>query len=178
MENEPTGHRTWVASLQFSPDGTLLASGSWDETVKIWDVAKRQYLRSLRDHVSWVEAVAWHPNSLLVASGGMDSLIRFWDARYVDLIETYEGHRRFALDPIRVDIFRKVDTMSRMATKTRRPAARRQFTEEFKAGAVRLVLDEGKTVGAVARELDLTASALRPSGSNTPAPSGRKARAG
>jgi transposase len=38
--------------------------------------------------------------------------------------------------------------------------ARRQFSEEFKAGAVRLVLDEGKTVSAVARELDLTASAL------------------
>jgi transposase len=37
---------------------------------------------------------------------------------------------------------------------------RRQFTDEFKAGAIRLVLDEGKTVGAVARELDLTASAL------------------
>jgi transposase len=38
--------------------------------------------------------------------------------------------------------------------------ARRRFTEEFKAGAIRLVLDEGKTVGAVARELDLTPSAL------------------
>jgi len=38
--------------------------------------------------------------------------------------------------------------------------ARRGFTPEFKAGAVRLVLDEGKTVGAVARELDLTSSAL------------------
>ena len=38
---------------------------------------------------------------------------------------------------------------------------RRQFTDEFKAGAVRLVLDEGKTVGAVARDLDLTESALR-----------------
>src|SRR5581483_8741382 len=52
------------------------------------------------------------------------------------------------------------DTMSRpMAdTPTRRP--RRQFSDEFKEGAVRLVLDEGKTVGAVARELDLTASAL------------------
>ena len=47
--------------------------------------------------------------------------------------------------------------MSRMG-KGRR--ARRQFSDEFKAGAVRLVLDEGKTVGAVARELDLTASAL------------------
>jgi transposase len=38
--------------------------------------------------------------------------------------------------------------------------ARRQFTDEFMAGAVRLVVDEGKTVGAVARELDLTPSAL------------------
>ena len=37
---------------------------------------------------------------------------------------------------------------------------RRRFSEEFKAGAVRLVLDESRTVGAVARELDLTASAL------------------
>ena len=41
----------------------------------------------------------------------------------------------------------------------RRP--RRQFTDEFKAGAVRLVLDEGKTVGAAARDLDLTETALR-----------------
>ena len=50
--------------------------------------------------------------------------------------------------------------MSTMAAHgSRRP--RRQFSEEFRAQAVRLVLDEGKTVGAVARELDLTASALR-----------------
>lgn len=41
----------------------------------------------------------------------------------------------------------------------RRP--RRQFTDEFKASAVRLVLDEAKTVGAVARDLDLTETALR-----------------
>ena len=43
----------------------------------------------------------------------------------------------------------------------RRPKRpRRKFTDEFKAGAVRLVLDEGKTVAQVARDLDLTASAL------------------
>jgi transposase len=50
--------------------------------------------------------------------------------------------------------------MSRPMADTPKRRPRRQFTEEFKAGAVRLVLDEGKTVGAVARELDLTASAL------------------
>ncbi|MDP3938623.1 MAG: transposase [Deltaproteobacteria bacterium] len=41
---------------------------------------------------------------------------------------------------------------------SRRP--RRQFSDEFMVGAVRLVLDEGKTIGAVARELDLTPSSL------------------
>jgi transposase len=44
-------------------------------------------------------------------------------------------------------------------TPKRRP--RRQFDDEFKAQAVRLVLDEGKSVGAVAHDLDLTESALR-----------------
>ena len=50
--------------------------------------------------------------------------------------------------------------MSRMASRTSGRRPRRRFTDEFKEGAVHLVLDEGKTVGAVARELDLTASAL------------------
>jgi transposase len=50
--------------------------------------------------------------------------------------------------------------MSRMAdTKRRRP--RRQFDDDFKAQAVRLVLDEGKTAASVARDLDLTETALR-----------------
>ena len=50
--------------------------------------------------------------------------------------------------------------MSRMPKDALGRRARRQFSEEFKESAVRLILDEGKTVGAVARELDLTASAL------------------
>ena len=59
-----------------------------------------------------------------------------------------------------VDIFRKVDTMSTMAEKRPR-RTRRSFTEDFKASAVRLVLDEGKTVAAAARDLGLTESSLR-----------------
>ena len=51
--------------------------------------------------------------------------------------------------------------MSTMATDTKGRRLRRSFTEEFKAGAVRLVLEEGKTVGQVARDLDLTETALR-----------------
>jgi transposase len=47
--------------------------------------------------------------------------------------------------------------MARMSKERRQ---RRSFTDEFKAGAVRLVLDEGKTIAQVARDLDLTASAV------------------
>ena len=50
--------------------------------------------------------------------------------------------------------------MSRMGSKKAGRRARRQFTDEFMAGAVRLVLDEGKTIGAVSRDLDLTPSSL------------------
>ena len=59
-----------------------------------------------------------------------------------------------------VDIFRKVDTMSTMADRKAK-RTRRSFTEEYKASAVRLVLDEGQTVAAAARDLGLTESSLR-----------------
>jgi transposase len=51
--------------------------------------------------------------------------------------------------------------MSRMANTTRSRRPRRRFDDDFKAQAVRLILDDGKTVGAVARDLDLTETALR-----------------
>ena len=51
--------------------------------------------------------------------------------------------------------------MSRMSNSSKPRRPRRQFDDDFKAQAVRLVLDEGKTVGAVARDLDLTETALR-----------------
>ena len=51
--------------------------------------------------------------------------------------------------------------MGSMATTEKRQRVRRRFTDEFRAGAIRLVIDEGRSVGQVARELDLTESALR-----------------
>ena len=51
--------------------------------------------------------------------------------------------------------------MSKMEAKRDGRRAKRQYTDEFKAGAVRLVLDEGKKIAQVARDLGLTASSLR-----------------
>ena len=60
-----------------------------------------------------------------------------------------------------MDTDRKADTVSTMDEGKRQKRPRRSFTEDFKAGAVRLVLDESKTIPQVARDLDLTQSALR-----------------
>jgi len=54
-----------------------------------------------------------------------------------------------------------MSTMSDTAPSTKPRRQRRQFTEEFRAGAVRLVTDEHRSIAQVARELDLTESALR-----------------
>ena len=50
--------------------------------------------------------------------------------------------------------------MAQMEEASKKRRQRRSYTDEFRAGAVRLVLDEGKTVSRVAQDLDLTASAL------------------
>jgi transposase-like protein len=66
--------------------------------------------------------------------------------------------------------------MSRPMADTPKRRARRPFTDEFKASAVRLVLDEGKTVGAAARDLDLTETALREYQARPRGPDGRTHR--
>ena len=60
-----------------------------------------------------------------------------------------------------MDIFPKGNTMSRPMADTPKRRARRPCTDEFNASAVRLVLDDGGTVGVPARDLDLTEAVLR-----------------
>ena len=72
-----TGHTYRVESLSFSPDG-LLASGSYDDTVRVWDVSSGTELKTLTGHTNTVLSVAWSRDGLL-ASGSWDSTIRVWD---------------------------------------------------------------------------------------------------
>jgi len=69
-----------VWAVAFSPDGKLVASGSDDKTVRLWDTATGTERRSLKDYSDWVWAVAFSPDSKLVASGSDDKTVRLWDA--------------------------------------------------------------------------------------------------
>ena len=60
-----------------------------------------------------------------------------------------------------MDTQRKADTVEKMAKQTKTRRTRRTFSDEFKQGAVHLVLDEKKGIAEVARNLDLWGSVLR-----------------
>ncbi|TAK34773.1 MAG: hypothetical protein EPO28_15585, partial [Saprospiraceae bacterium] len=74
------------------PDGTKLASGSWDSMVKVWDVATQQELFTLEGHEGTVTSVAFSPDGTKLASGSWDKTVKVWDVAAQQELFTLEGH--------------------------------------------------------------------------------------
>jgi WD40 repeat protein len=72
-------HEDRVFSVRFSPDGRTLASGSYDNTIRLWDLATGQERGRLAGHTESVLSVAYSPDGRTLASGSWDQSIRLWD---------------------------------------------------------------------------------------------------
>jgi WD40 repeat protein/subtilase family serine protease len=86
------GHSGSVNSVAFSPDGSLIASGSWDLTIKLWRVSDGALVRTLTGHMGDVNSVAFSPDGSLLASGSWDRTIRLWRVSDGALVATLTGH--------------------------------------------------------------------------------------
>jgi WD40 repeat protein len=72
-------HGRWVRSLAYSPDGTRLATGSYDTTVRVWDAATGREVLVLRGHDKPVHRVAFRPGGAELLSAGDDERVWLWD---------------------------------------------------------------------------------------------------
>lgn len=87
-----TGHQQLINDVQFSPDTRLIASASFDKSVKLWDGKNGKFLATLRGHVNRVYQIAWSADSRLLCSGSSDSTLKVWDIKQKKLLFDLPGH--------------------------------------------------------------------------------------
>ncbi|EPE02713.1 hypothetical protein F503_04062 [Ophiostoma piceae UAMH 11346] len=93
-------HHGSITSVVFSPNGTQLASGSYDGTIKLWDTASGECTRTLQGHTGSVTSVVFSPNGTQLASGSDDETIRLWDTASGECTRTLEGHTDIVMSVI------------------------------------------------------------------------------
>ncbi len=89
------GHTELVYALALSPNGQWLASGSFDKTVRLWDLASGQLIKTFAGpagHQNQVLSVQFSPDQRILASSGSDNVIKFWDVPVQGALRQFAGH--------------------------------------------------------------------------------------
>jgi len=86
------GHRKPISSVCFSPDGSLILSGSFDNTLKLWNTATGAFVWSFEEHSHAVISVCFSPDGKRALSGGWDNKLKLWDISTRSCVDTIEVH--------------------------------------------------------------------------------------
>lgn len=87
-----TGHQQPVNFVQYSPDGSMIASASFDKSVRLWNGVNGKFMAVFRAHVQSVYQVAWSADSRMIVSSSKDSTIKLWSVSKKKMIEDLPGH--------------------------------------------------------------------------------------
>jgi WD40 repeat protein len=116
------GHHMPIASLNFSSNGILLASGSYDNTVRVWEIRRQAEIRTLKGHTDRINSICFFDFNIRLASVSSDHTIRLWDVNTGNEQALLIGHRdsvlSIAFDGLRVASSSKDTTIKLWDTKT------------------------------------------------------------
>ncbi|MBD2176014.1 protein kinase [Pseudanabaena sp. FACHB-1998] len=90
-----TGHTGWVRAVAFFPNGFSFASGSYDRTLRLWNVRDNQSFGTLSNHlgsISGINSIAVHPNGNTFATACIDKSIKLWNFRSGQPVRNLDGH--------------------------------------------------------------------------------------
>src|SRR5262249_12330471 len=91
------GHTTrQIEAVAVSHDDKVVATGSWDAALKLWDPKTGHETGTLRHEEGWVLALAFSPQGNLLASAGSDGIVRIWDTASQTLLKSSRQHGWFA----------------------------------------------------------------------------------
>ncbi|OQR97784.1 U4/U6 small nuclear ribonucleoprotein Prp4 [Achlya hypogyna] len=86
-----------LSHVRFSPDASLLATGSWSSSVKIWNSATCEHVHTFSGHTDRITGLAWHPRSTtaapILASGSADGTAKIWKGTAPEPSMTLKGHQ-------------------------------------------------------------------------------------
>lgn len=103
LQQTISAHSDWVRCLGFTPDGTKLASGSFDKTIKLWQLETGQPIYTLADRLKGVFALAVSPDGKMLVSGSWDEKIELWNLEtgtlIRNLIQPQASVRSLAISP-------------------------------------------------------------------------------
>lgn len=81
-----------ILTVTFSPDGKLLAAGTANGEIRLWQTTDEQQRSALEGHTDWVKTLAFSPDSKLLASGSVDRTIRLWQIDQGQCLAVLTGH--------------------------------------------------------------------------------------
>ncbi|SBS89954.1 ribosome assembly protein 4, putative (RSA4), partial [Plasmodium ovale curtisi] len=88
------GHTNSILCLAFSPNSSHLATGSGDNTVRLWDINTQTPIATLKDHTDWVLSVLFSPDNKFLATTGMDKNVCIYDTHTGKLLNILTGHKK------------------------------------------------------------------------------------
>ncbi len=86
-------HKGSITSISYSPDGKILASGSEDNTIKLWSMPEGKLIKVLKGHYKYVSSMCFSPDGKILISGGADKKINFWEVSDGKLLKSLSEHK-------------------------------------------------------------------------------------